>query len=92
MTSVPGLILTIILTGILLAYSFQRLTVMLYQKNPQIISSQLFSSIDSTYRLRFSDINYKVAWAVEDYNTFAGKDDPSYVHWQVQLTSQIGEN
>ena len=35
-TSVPGLVLTFILTGILVAYSFQRLTVMLYQKNPQI--------------------------------------------------------
>jgi hypothetical protein len=41
--------------------------------------------------LKFSDINYKVAWAVEDYNTLAGKDDPDYVWWQVQLTSQIGE-
>ena len=64
---------------------------MLYQQNPQVTQSEQFSYFDSTYRLKFSDINYKVAWAVEDYNTLAGKDDPDYVWWQVQLTSQIGE-
>ena len=52
---------------------------MLYQQNPQVTQSELFSYYDSTHHLKFSDLNYKVAWAVEDYNTYAGKDDPNYV-------------
>ena len=61
---------------------------MIYQKNPQILSSELFSYYDSKDQLKFKDINYKVAWAVESYTTPPlGKDDPDYVRWQVQLTT-----
>lgn len=87
-TSIPGLLLTILSMAVMFAYAQMRLQILIYQLNPNITQAALNAYYDSTYQLKFSDIGYKVAWAVESYTTPpVGKDDPSYVHWQVQLTS-----
>jgi len=39
--------------------------------------------------VNFNDIGFKVTFAVEQYDGRAGKDDPNYVAWTVQLTSNI---
>ena len=79
-TSVPGLILTTILTLIILAYATVRFQVMIYQENPSVTQSTLTNYFDSSKHLNFKDINYRIAWAVESYTTPpVGKDDPDYV-------------
>ena len=54
--------------------------------------SLLDGYFDSSYVVKFDDIGFKVAFAVEQYDdSRAGKDDLNYVAWTVQLTRSIGK-
>ncbi len=54
--------------------------------------SLLEQYFDSSHIVKFDEIGFKVAFAVEQYDEFrAGKDDPNYVVWTVQLTRNIGK-
>ena len=69
-----------------------RLNALLLRANPQITVSTLQQYFDSSKIVNFDDIGFKVAFAVEQYDdNRAGKDDPNYVEWIVQLTQNIGK-
>jgi hypothetical protein len=53
---------------------------MIYQENPSVTQSTLNQYFDSSKKVNFKDINYRIAWAVESYTTPpVGMDDPDYV-------------
>ena len=71
----------------LVAYGVSRLNALILRANPQITVSTLQQYYDSSYIVKFDDIGFKVAFAVEQYDANrAGKDDPNYVEWIVELT------
>ena len=81
-----------LLLFVLLAYGVSRLNALLLRANPQITVSTLQQYFDSSKIVNFDDIGFKVAFAVEQYDdNRAGKDDPNYVEWIVQLTQNIGK-
>ena len=58
----------------------------LYQKRDTIRSAIAVEDwIDETHVFNFERNNFQLAFAIEDYVTREGKDDPSYVEWIVQL-------
>ena len=90
-SSFPGFIMTCIVMTILFSYGAARFQTLIYRSNPTITRSDLLDYFDSTEIVKFSDINFKIAFAVEQYDdSRAGKDDPNYVRWVVQLTQTTG--
>jgi hypothetical protein len=76
---------------ILFSYGAARFQTLIYRSNPTITRSDLLDFFDSTEIVKFSDINFKIAFAVEQYDdSRAAKDDPNYVRWVVQLTQATG--
>ena len=51
-------------------------------QNPNITQATVSNFYDSRFHVNFTDINFRIAWAVENYtNNSIGKDDPYYVEW-----------
>lgn len=64
---------------------------MVYLQNPNITQATVSNFYDSRFHVNFTDINFRIAWAVENYtNNSIGKDDPYYVEWVAQLYRSIG--
>ena len=48
-------------------------------------------AFDTSFNTSFKQIGFKIAWAVQDHATLQGKDDASYVTYQVIQKSSKGK-
>lgn len=71
--------MTIMSSIILLAYFGLRFHVFTSQTNPQITQALAQEFYDSKFQHTFEDLDFRIAWAVEDTETFESKDNPLYV-------------
>jgi len=64
-SSFPGFVMTCIVMTVLFSYGAARFQTLIYRSNPTITRSDLLDFYDSTKIVKFSDINFKIAFAVE---------------------------
>lgn len=77
--SLPGLTLTVAVLIVLFIYFKHQVTILVSRKNPNITENLLTDAFDTDFNTTFSALDFKIAFAVEDYNTYANKVDPSYM-------------
>ncbi len=60
---------------------------MIVHNNPLITIADIQNYYDSSMKLNFKDIGFKVAFFVQGYMDNEPKDDPNYIQWVIQLNS-----
>ena len=82
--SIAGIIASSLIIFMLIAYGASRFNVLISSSNPTITQTTLMEYFDSKKIVKFDEIGFKVAFAVEQYDdSRKGKDDPNFVAWTV---------
>ena len=74
-------------SSLLLAYGITSFQAMIVHNNPLITIADIQNYYDSSMKLNFKDIGFKVAFFVQGYMDNEPKDDPNYIQWVIQLNS-----
>ena len=77
--TVTGGLLTSVLIVIFIGYATVKLTHLLDKKNPLIAERKQNNFYDSSTKVNFNEIGFKMAFSVEGYLDSKIKDDPRYV-------------
>ena len=84
-SSWPGALMTIFLYLTLAAYAYQRFNKLIFRENPDIQTAVLENEFDKDYTVTLNDIDFKIAFGVNDYKNGKPYDDPNYVKWVVHM-------
>lgn len=78
-TTTPGVIMTIAMMILMIAYFSNQFQVFFYKRRPMITQTAISQFYDSKFNVNLKEIDFKVAWAVESYVNGSALDDPNYV-------------
>ena len=90
--SLPGLIMSIFVFGVLITYIVEKFHILISHSNPNISAATFKNYFDFQRQLNLQDIGFKVAFGIENgHKNFAPLDDPNFARWEVSMvTSKYG--
>ena len=91
MTTIPGGVATLALIIVTMAYAALKMIELNTGQNPTINDSKIDGYFETSETVNFNEINWKMAFSIENMQSRMAIDDPRYVKWIVRLYEKKGE-
>lgn len=89
--TMEGGLFTLILFLLMTVYGVHKFSVLLSKRNPNLTQLLLEGENDPMKGTYFLNDGFKIAFAVENYHSKEGLDDPRYVRWISYLQEDTGD-
>lgn len=84
-STVPGLIVTVLLTSILFWYSVKKFIDLVTRANPTVNELEIQRYFNDDDTLDLNEIGFKIAFGISDYHTSRNLVDPDYLQFKVSM-------
>jgi hypothetical protein len=84
-SSVCGIIVTLVLYCVLVAYGIRKGQTLVFRESPEVSLFEIKNQFSSQDWLDLDSVGFKIAFTVVDYYTLKVLDDPTMVEWVVLL-------